>query len=164
MGVEAWCCPSKSAAHCCHMKRQPFLCNGCPCHGRCNCHCRRHLRRHFRLRYRRNCHRRHNCPSPSPLPSAIAIGVAINHCCRHLCCVAISHCCCLHPCQSHCYLRHRWPSQLPSPSAITVAMPLAISENCFLGMARILFDQLKQRMLNLFYFVWTVGGALIEAG
>jgi hypothetical protein len=43
-------------------------------------------------------------------------------------------------------------------------MPLAISESCFLGVARIVFDQLKQRMLTLFYFVWTVGGALIKAG
>jgi hypothetical protein len=30
--------------------------------------------------------------------------------------------------------------------------------------ARIVFKQLKQRMLALFYFVWTVGGALIKAG
>jgi hypothetical protein len=53
--------------------------------------------------------------------------------------------------------------QLPLPSAITIAMPLAISESCCLGMARIVFNQLKQRMLTLFYCVWTVGGALIEA-
>jgi hypothetical protein len=63
----------------------------------------------------------------------------------------------------HCRLRHRRPSQLPSLLAITVAMLLAISESCCLGVARIVFDQLKQRMLNLFYFVWTVGSALIEA-
>ncbi len=43
-------------------------------------------------------------------------------------------------------------------------MPLAISESCCLGMARIVFNQLKQRMLTLFYFVRTVGGALIKAG
>ncbi len=43
-------------------------------------------------------------------------------------------------------------------------MSLAISEMCCLGMARIVFDQSKQRMLTLFYFVWTVGGALIKAG
>ncbi len=43
-------------------------------------------------------------------------------------------------------------------------MPLAISESCCLGAARIVFNQLKQRMLTLFYFVWTVGGALVKAG
>ncbi len=40
----------------------------------------------------------------------------------------------------------------------------AISESCCLGAARIVFKQFKQRMLTLFYFVWTVGGALIKAG
>jgi hypothetical protein len=54
--------------------------------------------------------------------------------------------------------------QLPLPSAITIAMPLAISESCCLSVARIVFNQLKQRMLTLFYFVQTVGGALIKAG
>jgi hypothetical protein len=54
--------------------------------------------------------------------------------------------------------------QLPSLSAITVAMPSAISESCCLGAVRIVFHQLKQIMLTLFYFVWTVGGALIKAG
>jgi hypothetical protein len=78
------------------------------------------------------------------LPSAIAVAVAL----------AIG----------HCRLHHCWPLQLPSPSAITVAMPLAISESCCLGVARIVFDQSKQRVLTLFYFVWTVGGVLIEAG
>jgi hypothetical protein len=78
------------------------------------------------------------------LPSAAAVAVAL----------AIG----------HCRLHHRQPSQLPSPSAITIAMPSAISESCCLGVARIVFDQLKQRMLTLFYYVRTVGGALIEAG
>jgi hypothetical protein len=54
--------------------------------------------------------------------------------------------------------------QLPLPSAITVAMPLAISESCCLGTARIVLDQSKQRMPSLFYFVGTVGGVLIKAG
>jgi hypothetical protein len=63
----------------------------------------------------------------------------------------------------HCHLRHPWPLQLPSPLATTIAMLLAISESCCLGAARIVFDQLKQRMLTLFYFVRTVGGALIKA-
>jgi hypothetical protein len=76
------------------------------------------------------------------LPSAIAVAVAL----------AIG----------HCRLRHRCPSQLPSQLAITVAMPLAIS--CCLGSARIVFNQLKHRMLTSFYFVCTVGGALIKAG
>ena len=43
-------------------------------------------------------------------------------------------------------------------------MPLAITESCCLGAARIIFDQSKQRMLTLFYSVGTVGGVLIEAG
>ncbi len=43
-------------------------------------------------------------------------------------------------------------------------MPLAISESCCLGAAKIVFNQLKQRMLTLLYFVQTVGGALIKAG
>jgi hypothetical protein len=47
--------------------------------------------------------------------------------------------------------------------AIIVAMPFAISENCSRGAAKIVFNQLKQRMLTLFYFVQTVGGALINA-
>jgi hypothetical protein len=54
--------------------------------------------------------------------------------------------------------------QLPLPSAITVAMPLAISKSCCLGAARIVFNQSKQRMLTLFYFVGKVGGVLIKAG
>jgi hypothetical protein len=78
------------------------------------------------------------------LPSAITVAVAyaIGH--RRLC--------------------HHWPLQLPSPLAITVAMPLAISESCCLGPARIVFNQLKQRMLTLFYFVRTMSGALIKDG
>jgi hypothetical protein len=77
------------------------------------------------------------------LPSAIAVAVAL----------AIGHCC----------LHHRRPLQLPSPPAITVTMTSAISESCCLGTAKIVFDQLKQRMLTLFYFVQKVGGALIKA-
>jgi hypothetical protein len=64
----------------------------------------------------------------------------------------------------HCRLSHCRPLQLPSPLAITIAMPLAISESCCLGAAKIVFNQLKQRILTLFYFVQTVGGALIKAG
>jgi hypothetical protein len=66
------------------------------------------------------------------LPSAITVAVALA--------------------VSHCRLHHLWPSQLPLLSAITIAMPLAISKSCCLGKARIVFDQLKQRMLTLFYF------------
>ncbi len=73
-------------------------------------------------------------PSPLPSPSAIAVSITVGHRSCHL----------------------RWPS--PSP------LPLAISKSCCLGMARIVFDQLKQRMLTLFYFVRTVGSALIKAG
>jgi hypothetical protein len=77
-------------------------------------------------------------------PSAIAVAVALA--------------------VGHCHLRHHRPLQLSLLSAITVAMPLAISESCCLGVAKIVFNQLKQRMLTLFYFVQTVGGALIKAG
>jgi hypothetical protein len=111
---------------------------------------------------------------------AITLAIAIAHCC----------CCCRGPLLrspwtiaaaisvvlpsaiavvvvlaiGHCHLRHHRPSQLPLPLAITVAMPLAISESCCLGAARIVFDQSKQRMLTLFYFVGTVGDVLIKAG
>jgi hypothetical protein len=75
------------------------------------------------------------------LPSAIAIAVAII-----AVSVTIGHCSChLH-----------WPS--PSP------LPSAISKSCCLGTAKIVFNQLKQIMLTLFYFVWIVDSALIEAG
>ncbi len=159
MGAEARCHPCHSAAHLRHMKRQPSHCH-CrtrPGHHHCNRCC--HLRQCCRLCCHRHCH----CPSPlpsatchcgchrplpllsllhchqpsllpSPLPSAIAVSVTVGHRSSHLC----------------------WASLLPSPSAI--------SESCCLGAARIVFNQLKQRMLTLFYFVWTVGGALIKAG
>ncbi len=147
MGVEERCCPSKSTAHCRHMKRQPFLCNGCPCHGCCHCHRRHHLHPH-----------RHCCchwPLPLRLPSTIAatIFVALLSAIAVAIALAVGHCC----------LCHRRPSQLPLPSDITVAMPSVISESCCLGAARIVFNQLKQRMLTSFYFVRTVGSALIEA-
>ncbi len=70
---------------------------------------------------------------PSPSPSAIVVSVTIGHRSCHI----------------------RWPSLSPLPSAI--------SESCCLGAARIVFIQLKPRMLTLFYFVRTVGGALIKA-
>jgi hypothetical protein len=63
----------------------------------------------------------------------------------------------------HCRLHHCRPSQLPLPSAITITMSPALFQSCCLGAERIVFNQLKQRMLALFYCVWTVGGALIEA-
>jgi hypothetical protein len=120
MGVEARCRPSKSAAHPCHMKRQPFLCNGCPRCGRRHCHRRCHLHCHCRLRCRCRRHRHHrrrcNLPSLLPLPLAIAIAVAFNHCRCHLCRVAISHRCCPCPCPCH------WPLPSLSPSAIAVAI------------------------------------------
>ncbi len=134
MGVEARCHPSKSAAHCCHMKRQPFLCNGPRRHGHCHCNCLRHLHRRCQLRRCCRCHphccrrcrcrcccRRHyrcrrNCNRQLllPLPSTIAVAVAINHCHRHLCPVAISHRCCHRPCH--------WPLLPPSPLTIPVAI------------------------------------------
>ncbi len=115
MGVKARCCPSKSTAHCHHMKRQPFL-HGCPRHG----HLLYHRRCHLRLRLHCRCHHRcHcNCPLPSLLPWAIAV-VAVNHCRRHLCRVAISHCCCRCPCCQ----------TLPSPSLSAIAVAIAVGHH-----------------------------------
>ncbi len=145
MGVEARCCPSKSTAHCRHMKMQPFLCNGHPCCGRHHCHCCC------------RCHRR-NHPLLSPLPSAIAIAVAVNHCRRHLCCVAVSHRCHRRPC--------RRPLPSPSPSAIAVAIAIGHHRchavNHFQELlpwrGKNCIQQLKQRMLTLFYLFrqWAV--------
>ncbi len=109
-------------------------------------------------------------PSPSLLPIAIAVGHC--HCSRRQSLLPPSLLCCRQPSLS----------LLPSPSAIAVSVTVgqcschlrqpsspspslsAISECCCLGAVRIVFNQLKQRMLTLFYFVWTVGSALIEAG
>jgi hypothetical protein len=116
MGVEARCCPSKSAAHHRHMKWQPFLCNGCPCCGHCYCNCRHHLRCRCQLCCCCRCRCRCLCnhPLPSLLPLAIALAVAVNHRRCHLCRIPISHHCCRHPC--------RWPFPSLSPLAITVAI------------------------------------------
>ncbi len=115
MGVEARCRPSKSTAHCRHMKRQPFL-HGLPHCGRLLCHRRCHLR----LRLHHRCHYCHcrNRPSPSPLPWAID-AVAMNHCRRYLCCIAVSHCCCCCPC-------HR---TLPPLSSLAIAVPIAVGHH-----------------------------------
>jgi hypothetical protein len=166
MGVEARCRPSKCTAHCRHMKRQPFLCNGRPRRGRCHCHChcRCHLRRRRRLHRRRRCHSRCNQTLPLPLLSAIAIAVAVNHRRGDLCCKPSDIAVAVALAIGHCRLCHRWPSQLPLLLAITVAMLLAISESCCLSATKFVFNQVKQRMLTLFYFVQTVGGALIKAG
>ncbi len=80
------------------------------------------------------CHQPSLSPLPSPSPSAIAVSVTIGQRSCHLC--------------------------QPSPPL----SPLAISECCCLGAARIVFDQLKQRCLSYFIFVWTVGSTLIKAG
>jgi hypothetical protein len=140
MGVEAMCCPCHSAALHRHMKRQPSLCNCCPCRGHCHCDCCRRLR--CRCQFCCNCRRR--CPLPLPLLPAITIAVAIDHCCRRLCCIAVSRCHRRCPC-------HR---QLPSLSPLVIAvaisvghhlpLPLAIAESCCLGGARIVFKQFKQ--------------------
>jgi hypothetical protein len=141
MGVEARCHPSKSTAHLVHMKRQPFLCNGHPCHGRHHCHCRWHLccrcqlscrscrrrRRccchHCHCHLRRHCHcrcrRRCNCPLPSPLLLSIAVVVSVNNCRRHLCHVALSHRCCRRPCRR----------PLPSLSLSAIAVAIAIGHH-----------------------------------
>ena len=105
---------SKSAVHCRHMKRQPFL-HGGPCRGCLLCHRRRHLQ----LQLHRCCCCRHccrrNCPSLLPLLWVIA-AVAVSHCCRHLCCVAVSHHC------SRCPCRRPLPSLSPSAIAVAIAI------------------------------------------
>jgi hypothetical protein len=159
MGVEARCCPFKSTAYRRHMKRQPFLCNGCPRRGRRHCHCRCHLHRRCRLHCccRHRCvaiaYRHHRCCQPLPLwlPSTIATTISVALPSAIAVAVALAF--------GHCRLHHRWPSQLPLPLAITIAMLSAISESCCLGAEKNLFNQLKQRMLTLFYFVqrqWAV--------
>jgi hypothetical protein len=103
-------------------------------------------------------HRRHHCRQPLllrlPLTIAAAISVALPSAIAVAVALAVG----------HCRLCHRQPLQLPSPSAITIAMLLAISESCCLGAAKIVFNQLKQIIITLFYFVQTVSGALIKAG
>ncbi len=179
MRVEARCCPCHSAAHCRHMKRQPSLCHCCCRHGCCHCNPRRHLRCHCRLHCHSHCHCGHrhfhsrHCPLLSPLPIALTVPVTVCHyrcgCCWPLPTSSLSRC------------RQPWPSPSPLPSVIAVSVtvghrschlcrpspslsPLVISESCCLGAARIVFEQFKQRMLTLFYFVRTVSGALIKAG
>jgi hypothetical protein len=119
MGVEARCCPSKSTAHCCHMKSQPFL-HGRPCHGRLLCHCCCHLQLQLRCCHHHRCHHRchRNRLLPSPLPWAIAV-VAVNHCCRHLCHVFVSHHCRHHPCCQ----------TLPSPSSSAITVAIAVGHH-----------------------------------
>ncbi len=114
---------------------------------------------------------------PTPLPfllsSPIAVAVAVVHCC----------CGCHQPSSPpsllHCHQPLPLLLPLPLVNAIPITVghcsfhlhrpslspsPLAISESCCLGAVRIVFKQFKQRMLTLFHFVWTVGGALIKAG
>ncbi len=154
MGVEARCHPCHSTAHRRHMKRQPCLCHR---HPRCGC---RHCDHHCHLRCLCRLHHHRHCRCPLPLPSAIAVAVAIDHRRRPLCCIAVSHCHCCRPCHQP------LPSLLPSPSAIAVAISIghhchrpwsAISKSCCLGAARIVFNQLKQRMLTSEDAIWDLG-------
>ncbi len=103
-------------------------------------------------------HRRHCCRWPLLLWSPSTIAAAISVALLSAITVAVA------LVVGHCRLPHRRPSQLPLQLAITVTMPSAIAKSCCLSAARIVFDQLKQRMLTLFCFVRTVGGILIEAG
>ncbi len=90
-------------------------------------------------------HRHRHCRRPLPLrsPSTIvsAISVMLPSAIAVTDALAVN----------HCHLRHRQPSQLPLLLAITIAMLSAISKSCCLGVARNVFDQLKQRMLTLFF-------------
>ncbi len=107
MGVEARCCPSKSAAHCRHMKRQPFL-HGCPHHGRLLCHHRRHLQLAMATA---------TAPSPSPSLSQlpIAVAAAVGHCCGHR-----------EPSPPPSLLRCRQPLLLPSPLLSDIAVSIIV--------------------------------------
>jgi hypothetical protein len=114
-----------------------------PLRGCLHCDCRRHLRHRRQL----CCHCRRCCPSPSPS--------AICHCGLHRSLQLLS------------LLRCCQPSPLPLPSLSAIAisvtighrschlrwasplpLPLAISESCCLGAARIVFNHLKQRRKN----------------
>jgi hypothetical protein len=121
MGVEARCRPCHSAAHCRHMKRQPFLHNGCPCRGCRYCNRHGHLHCHCQLRCR--CRRR--CPLPLPLPSAIAIAVAITIAAAISVSLPSAIAIAVALAVGHCRLHLRWPSQLPSPLALTVAIAVS---------------------------------------
>ncbi len=103
----------------------------------CRCHCRRRwpllLQSPFPI----------TAAVSFALPSAIAVAVVLP--------------------VGHCRLHHRWPSQLPSPLAITVIVAVAHCQELLPCVARIVFKHFKQIMLTLFYFFWTVGGALIKA-
>jgi hypothetical protein len=111
-------------------------------------------------------------PFMSMLPLPIAVAVAIGHCC----------CSCRHPSLPPSLLHCRQPLLLSLALPLTIAvsvtvgnrschlhwpspspLPLPIAESCCLGVARIVFEKLKQIMLTLFYFVRTVGGAQIKA-
>jgi hypothetical protein len=93
-------------------------------------------------------------PSPSPitaavsfvLPSAITVALALALAIAIAISITVGH--------RSCHLH--WPSMslLPSP----------IAESCCLGVARIVFKQFEQIVVTLFYFVRTVGGALIKTG
>jgi hypothetical protein len=100
-----------------------------------------------------------------PLPLAIAVAVAVDHCMVDSDSVALPTAVTVAVTLAvgHCRLCHRRPLQLPSPWPSPLPLPLAISESCCLGMARIVFKQFEERMLTLFYFVQTVGGALNKA-
>ncbi len=88
----------------------------------------------------RHCRCHQSLPLRLPLTIAAAISVALPSAIAVAVALAVG----------HCRLHHRRPSQLPLPLAITIAMPLVISESCCLGTAKIVFNQLKQRMLTLF--------------
>jgi hypothetical protein len=125
MGVEARCQPSKSTAHPRHMKRQPFLFNSCPRHGRCHCHHHHHLHCRRQLRCHRQCRCHCNCPLPLLLPLAIAVTVSVNHHHCYLCCLAVSYRCRQRPC-------HRTLPSL-SPPAIAIAISIGYHHHHAVG-------------------------------
>jgi hypothetical protein len=122
-----------------------------------HCPCRRHRHRHYHH------HHRHRRTLPLLLPPPLFITAAISVSIAITIAVTVGHCRC-HPLNlqsaisvsvavghrdHHCHWPSPWPPQL------------AIAENCCLGAARIIFEQFKQTLLTLFYFVRTVGGSQI---
>jgi hypothetical protein len=80
--------------------------------------------------------------SPSAIAVAIPVALAVGRC--HLC--------------------HCWPSQLPSPLAITITIVIGHFQELLPWRGKNCIQPIEAKNTYLFYFVWTVGGALIKAG
>jgi hypothetical protein len=166
-GREARHPPCHSAAHCRHMKRQPFLVSvvvttmsslplllplplQSPSLSLSPLPLLSAIAVPITLGHR-HCHCRWPLLLLLPLPSAIAIAVAVDVAVVVIVASAIAisighqHC--------HCHCKHHLPRKRKRPSL----------ESCPLCAATIIFKQFKQIMITLFYFVQTVSGALNAA-